>query len=246
MDEFEETIFASAAAFLVEGQELYEASVLLLSEGLSLNLGNSHYINGESVNDISARLYANRTVYEIISDQRNPTTISIIQAFQAALGSGYDLTSLSCRVVTSTDGNWREKLLDVIEGKIPLNQGVPIQNKQRFAWNYLFFRAPVEISIAKCLESRGVLFLPNCACRLGFIGSRENREADFMVCDEGKWGILEINGKSYHTNAAKDHDRGRLFKLHGIRVFEPYDAGRCIREPEAVVSEFLGILKKNG
>jgi very-short-patch-repair endonuclease len=82
--------------------------------------------------------------------------------------------------------------------------------------------------------------------RLGLPGNRENREADFLVCSNGKWGILEINGDTYHHNSAKDHDRGRLFKLHGIKVFEPYEATRCIKEPENVVQEFLELIKQNG
>jgi len=72
------------------------------------------------------------------------------------------------------------------------------------------------------------------------------KEADFLVCYEGQSGILEINGDTYHLNSAKDHNRGRLFKLHGIKVFEPYEASRCIKEPDKVVQEFLELIKKNG
>lgn len=123
---------------------------------------------------------------------------------------------------------------------------MPIQDKPRYTWEYLFFRSPVEISIAKALDKHGVLFLPNCAARLGLTNSRENREADFLVCYEGKWGIIEINGDTYHINSAKDHNRGRLFKLHGIKVFEPYEASRCVKEPERVVQELLELIKRNG
>jgi hypothetical protein len=247
MNEREEYILASAASYLVEGQEFYEASILLLCTNLSLALGDAYYSGNKSISEASIELSGNRTVYEIINDEEHQATVSIKRAIQASLGPGYDLFSLSCRsVISDLEADWRSKLLDVIEGKIPLNQGVPIQDKPRYSWEYLFFRSPVEITIAKSLDKRGVLFLPNCVSRLGLPNSRENREADFLVCCDGKWGILEINGDTYHTNSAKDHNRSRLFKIHGIRVFEAYEAKRCIKEPDNVVQEFFELIKKNG
>lgn len=247
MEEFEEHTLAGAASYLVEGQELYEASILLLCTNLQLRLGKTYYSGWEEITDISIELSGNRTVYEIINNKEHGATISIERAFQASLGANYSILSLSCRsVIDNFDSDWRTKLLDVIEGKLPLNQGVPIQDKPRYPWGYLFFRAPVEIAIAKSLDKHQVLFLPNCGARLGLPGSREYREADFLVCYEGKWGILEINGDTFHTNSAKDHNRSRLFKMHGIRVFEAYEAKRCIKYPDIIVQEFIELIKKNG
>jgi hypothetical protein len=249
MEEFEAFTLASAASYLVEGQELYEASILLLCTRLSITPGGTYYSGNEGITDARVELFGNRAVYEIINDEKHPATIAIKRAIQAAFGQIYCLTSLTCRSVIADSAfadDWRSKLLDVIEGKIPLNQGVPIQDKPRYTWEYLFFRSPVEIAIAKSLDKRGVLFLPNCMSRLGLPSSRENREADFLVCCDSKWGILEINGDTYHTNSAKDHNRSRLFKIHGIRVFEAYEARRCIKEPDSVVQEFLELIRKNG
>jgi hypothetical protein len=247
MDEFEACLLASAATYLVEGQELYEASILLLCTNLSLTRGSTFYSGNKEITDASIELSGNRAVYDIFNNAEHNATKAIKRALVAALGPSYDLTSISCRAfIDEYDNDWRVKLLGVIEGKIPLNQGVPIQDKPRYTWEYLFFRSPVEISIAKALDKCGVLFLPNCATRLGLATCRENREADFLVCHEGKWGILEINGDTYHINSAKDHNRGRLFKLHGIKVFEPYEASRCVKEPEKVVQEFLELIRRNG
>ncbi len=247
MEEFEECLLASAATYLVEGQELYEASVLLLCTNLSLTRGSTYYAGIAGITNASIELSGNRTIYDIINNVEHHATIAIKRALVATLGPSYNLTLISCRAfIDEYNTDWRSKLLGVIEGKIPLNQGVPIQDKPRYTWEYLFFRSPVEISIAKALDKYKVLFLPNCMARLGLPGSRENREADFLVCSNGKWGILEINGDAYHHNSAKDHDRGRLFKLHGIKVFEPYEASRCIKEPEKVVQEFLELVKQNG
>ncbi len=197
---------------------------------------------------LSIALTSNRAIYDIIQNVSNPSTIAIKKAFAAVLPYEYSLEYLFAIVQLSDDFDpeWRTKMLEIIEGKMPLNQCLPIQEKPRHSWAYLLFRSPVEITIAQTLDKYKVLYLPNCMARLGLPGTRENKEADFLVCYEGKWGILEVDGETYHTNAAKDHNRGRLFKLHGIKVFEPYEAARCVKEPDKVIQEFLELVKKNG
>src|SRR5258708_35618980 len=189
-----------------------------------------------------------RAIYDIIQDSQNKSTILIHDAFDAVLPYGYCVGNLYSIVKFSDDfdADWRARMLEIIEGKMPLNQCLPIQEKPRHSWAYLLFRSPVEITIAQTLDKYRVLYLPNCMARLGYPETRENKEADFLVCYDGKWGILEINGDTYHVNSAKDHNRGRLFKLHGIKVFEPYEASRCVKEPNKVVQEFLELVKKNG
>jgi very-short-patch-repair endonuclease len=93
-----------------------------------------------------------------------------------------------------------------------------------------------------------VLFLPNCLARLNGAPARLNKEADFLVCKDGKWGILEVDGEPFHppSMAAEDHERQRLFRRHGIRVFERFTSRRCYNEAHHVVAEFLEILDKSG
>lgn len=110
-------------------------------------------------------------------------------------------------------------------------------------WNHLRFRTVGEVRIAQALDAAGVLFLPNCRARLGDDGKRENREPDFLVCHKGKWGMLEIDGRSHTpTRAVEDHDRDRLFKLHGVRVVEHFDDAECFENAPGVVARFLRIL----
>jgi hypothetical protein len=166
MDESEAFILASAVSYLIEGQELYEASVLLLCTNLSMTVGSSYYSGNDALTDVSIELEGNRAVYEIINDENHQATIAIKRAIQASLNTNYYLTSLSCRsVYTDFGSDWRSKLLDAIQGKIPLNQGVAIQDKPRYSWEYLFFRSSYEIAIAKALDEYKVLFLPNCMAR---------------------------------------------------------------------------------
>ena len=239
-------LLANATHFLIQGQDFYEASILVLSKiDVEFAENNNSFFDGPT--DLDICVIADRAIYDIVIDRDNPRTQNILRAFNVVLPSYFAVSTLYGRVeYTNYNSNWRQAMLEVIEGKRPLNQGVPIQDKPRFPWENLFFRSPVEVTIARALDKTGVLFLPNCMARLGLPGSRENREADFLVCYEGKWGILEVNGETFHTSAAKDHDRSRLFKLHNIRVFEPYDAKRCINDPDKVVREFLEILRKNG
>jgi hypothetical protein len=237
-----EKLLANATNFLIQGQEFNEASILLLCE-INVELWNENY----NLKELRIFLTCNRAIYDIIQVNENPSTIAIRKAFNAVLPYDYCVESFYGIVqLDDFNSDWRTKMLAMIEGKMPLNQCLPIQEKPRHSWAYLLFRSPVEITIAQTLDKYRVLFLPNCMARLGLPGARENKEADFLVCYEGKWGILEINGDTYHVNSAKDHNRGRLFKLHGIKVFEPYEASRCVKEPDKVVQEFLELVKRNG
>lgn len=143
------------------------------------------------------------------------------------------------------DPDWREELLEIARGQGVTNQGVRIKDAPLYTWKNLRFRSKTEMRIAKALDRANVLFLPNCMARLGpTTDYRVNREGDFLVCDDGKWGILEIHGESFHppSRAAHDHDRSRLFKQHGVLVIEHYDAERCYETPDDVVAEFLKLL----
>jgi hypothetical protein len=109
----------------------------------------------------------------------------------------------------------------------------------------LHFRSKTEIRIYDALKKHAVLFFANAAAVLG--GKNIKREPDFVVCLEGKWGILEVMGEQFHPaqTAMRDHDRARLFKDYGIRLIEFYEAGRCYNDSDAVVNDFLTRLSKS-
>jgi very-short-patch-repair endonuclease len=73
----------------------------------------------------------------------------------------------------------------------------------------------------------------------------ENKEADFLVCYNGTWGLLEVDGEPFHppSRVAWDHARDRLFRAHGIKVVEHFDATECYRDPDSVIVRFLEILR---
>ncbi len=121
------------------------------------------------------------------------------------------------------------------------NQGV----NAPYTWNNLNFRSKTEIKIAEALDQTGVLFLPNCKARLNTPEGRRNLEADFLVCYEGKWGILEVDGP-HHTSLRRveEQERERLFRHYRILIIERFDAERCYNQPDRIVQEFLQLLKK--
>jgi hypothetical protein len=109
----------------------------------------------------------------------------------------------------------------------------------------LRFRSPAEIAIYDELKKRRLLFFPNPAAVFG--GKYPTKkEPDFLIFTrEGKYGILEVMGATFHTNATKDHERARLFKKFGILCIEFFDAQNCVNNPTAVVDEFLALLDQH-
>jgi hypothetical protein len=109
-----------------------------------------------------------------------------------------------------------------------------------------FATAQSEARLAQALEKAGVLFLPNGSARLGLARERCNKEADFLVCRHGRWGILEVDGEPFHppSRMTEDPERDRLFKSHGVLVVEHFDAAECFENAEGVIQKFLFILAR--
>jgi hypothetical protein len=171
---------------------------------------------------------------------------AIEKAVEAVLPTGYYVKHLTVQAeLVDIDETWREELLEIARGRGVTNQGVAIRDAPLYTWKNLRFRSKTEMKMAQALDRAGVMFWPNCTARLGLSDeTRANREGDFLVCDRGRFGILEVDGEPFHppSRASQDHDRSRAFKQHGVRVVEHYDAGKCWDDPDGVVSEFLGLL----
>lgn len=134
-------------------------------------------------------------------------------------------------------------MLSPPEENLPLNTASLVSSAP-FEHDGLRFRSKTEIKIYNVLKQRNVLFFPNPTAVLG--GKNLKREPDFLICFNGKWGILEVMGDHFHTatNAFQDHDRARLFKDYLILMIEFYDARRCYDSPAEVVDDFLGRLQQ--
>jgi hypothetical protein len=127
---------------------------------------------------------------------------------------------------------WREELLAVLEGRHVDNQAIGY--KATKSYEPLRFRSASEVRIAQALDRAGVMYLPNCKARVGSVERRRNSEADFLICANGSWGILEVDGSEWHPpqRAAEDHLRDGPFKRHGAAAVERFDAGDCFENPD--------------
>lgn len=168
-------------------------------------------------------------------------------AVEQVLPLGYQLRYMNAFPgINWFDPMWRSQLLEMAQREKVDNQGEGFA-ENIIVWNGLRYRSESERRIAAALDREGVLFLPNCRARLGPEGKRLNREGDFLVCHEGKWGLLEVDGEPFHppTRKAQEDERDRLFKQHGVCVVEHFDAVRCYETPIEVVKQFLAILKQS-
>jgi Protein of unknown function (DUF559) len=105
-------------------------------------------------------------------------------------------------------------------------------------WKGMIFRSKSEIKIAKTLDHRGIFFIPPVHVRMNAAkATRQSRELDFVICHQGKWGVLEVDGP-YH-NAQNDAERDRLLRTHGIANIQRFNSKRCYSSPNTVIDEFL-------
>lgn len=239
---FDEKMHASAVHFLIN-EKGNEAALALLSCEVTLEVGN----NSWSGNGYTLYLRGPRSVYETLKDDDHPIVTAIRQAFNAVLPPSDHIQGIvALASIVDVEPNWKAHMLEIIQGKTVHNQGVEINNRVSIIWRNLRFRSESEKRVAEAFDRAKVLFLPNCLARLNTLEGRKNKEPDFIVCDNGKWGILEVDGEPFHppSRTTDDHKRDRDFLTHGIRVVQHYDASECYQRPDKVVENFLNLLRQ--
>jgi very-short-patch-repair endonuclease len=112
----------------------------------------------------------------------------------------------------------------------------PPPKYREIAWHGLVLRSYSEVKIAKELDLTSAMFLAGSKIRLKTESHRQTREVDFLVCYEGRWGVLEVDGP--HHNSDADQWRDARFMEHGLFV-RRFPADLCYREPRKVVRQFL-------
>ena len=146
--------------------------------------------------------------------------------------------------------DWREVVRELITHKTHPNQGIVTEKvflrkgKAPIVYNEMNFASKTEVRIAQELEEHSILFFPLAlAVRAETsILWKDHREVDFLICDEGVWGILEI---SHHPDRYEvDKEKDVWFKRSGILCVEHYTAKKAYESPGLVVDEFLNTLAK--
>lgn len=254
MDLSDDQVQAGAASYLLDGQQFDAASLLLACQ---LHLAAVDLVDAVDRNTgmeleiylLCAELAGARDAVTVFNDARHPMTIAVKEALSAAVPADYSIQWVSAHVeMRDLDPDWRQRLAEIANGKAVNNQGashggVP---EAPLVWQGLRFRSQSEIRVAQAFDAAGVLYLPNCLARLNVDLGRQTREADFLVCDDGRWGVLEVDGPHHEGKAADDHDRDRLFRTYGIKVVERFPSIDCFNNTTDVVQRFLGLLRKNG
>lgn len=213
---------------------------------------------------LAADLLSSCTVY-LTQDEAGDASLELVGPFVSQAGP-LDLTqpmpATLCAALRESlpAGVWVERLLaqpagesrqtltvagGAQQGAVPasaLNQAAGELAPR--TWAGMRFRSESELRIAQALDRAGALFLPDALARLGPPGARHNREVDFLVCWQGHWGILEVDGEPFHgqDRAAADAERDHLFGHHGIQAVTHYDASRCFATPDSIVANFLATL----
>jgi hypothetical protein len=244
-EEFAESLHATAIRLLIDEAEK-EAATMLLRCSLDFEwMGPS---GGSFPDEFVVMLKAPYDVYKVLNDHHHPTRQTIERIFRDIMPYNTELKALVASVELANPApNWRAEFQNILIGVDINNQlSTPPKGVRVTTWNNLRFRSATEVRIAQALDRLGVLFLPNCKARLGRTPNRQNREADFLICHEGHWGILEVDGDAFHppTRTAEDHERDRLFQSHGILFVQHFAASECWENADGIVRKFLELLKK--
>jgi hypothetical protein len=157
---------------------------------------------------------------------------------------------LRMKLLPTPDERWEEETKSLITQFKGSNQGLLSElmtarnGRPIHTWNELKYASASEIRIAQELEKRRVLFFPLAMAVRAETGTnwQDHREVDFLVCQNGAWGILEV---SYHPDRfERDAEKDVWFKRSGVLCIQHYTAERCYRDTVTVVEEFLQILKQ--
>jgi hypothetical protein len=217
MDNFEKRLHRTWLELLLT-RNLQEAAALVVEADLT-SLRGQWETYGVSV-DItpSAQIYiaTNPDLKEILEQ-----TLKIVATghFEDQNGNAINEIRIEFRVkLLDLDENWREVIKEKIVNSKDSNQGLISEKvftrdgRKTLSYNELKFASQSEIRIAQEFERRKVLFFPLAvAVRNDGKNLYENhREVDFLVCQDGVWGILEV---SYHPDRfEKDKE-----KITGLR-----------------------------
>jgi hypothetical protein len=247
-------LLISAAKFLIEGGQDGIAAALLSCTASTYHWPPEKDFFGQVASPVVVELRGPRMAYSLLNETGyydeedgggpRPGTVAR-EAIAALLPHTCKLRSFEVRAeLVTADPTLRQDLLELARGKVIHNQAVGATEQVRL-WMNLRFRSATEVRIADALDQAGVLFVPNCMARLNGDGNRRaNREPDFLICDDGRWGVLEVDGEAFHPSAAQDHSRDALFYRHGIKCVRHYEATRCYNAPREVVADFLDQLRK--
>lgn len=229
-----------AAAYFTEDESAYERAILP-----TIYITNHQALNEDWEKDLwdeGPKLMVSNEEYDKICEDVCMAK-EILNSFKAVFGSDYFYLDVKIKLQDAKP-DWKDEAVNYLEKRGISNQGSNY-GTEPIKWENLNFRSPPEVRIAQELKRQNIMFLPNCAGLFSDGKEMKREEPDFLICHKGKWGILEVDGKTYHPSAAKDHAQGRIYKLNHIKVVERYDAMECLEDFVKIVRQFLEVLDKS-
>lgn len=170
--------------------------MLLFCEVVSVNIVEAEYY-GIYRFGLEIGIRGPRSSIDRIENGRDSVSDQVHTAFSRVMPFEYYLKCLNVRVsVFTPDANWRTDLHELIKGKGITNQASGAIDAR--LWQGFRFRSATEIKIAEALDNAGVLFFPLPKARVALDSGHTNIEPDFVVCHEGRWGILEVDEEPFH------------------------------------------------
>ena len=203
--------------------------------------------------DIPTAMYSTVKNNEHIKKVMERAMLSVAEGrFSDQWGTPVDNLIVVYRVrLIEVENDWQNVIKNLIANAQNPNQATVTEkvflknNKQPYLYNEMKFASQSEIRISQEFESRKVLFFPLPLAVRAETGNfyDDHREPDFLVCENGTWGILEV---SFHPDRfEKDAEKDSWFKKSGVLCVQHYSAERCFNNPKEVVNEFLSILSKH-
>jgi hypothetical protein len=245
MTEFEAALHRTWTHFLAEGN-MNDLAAMVIDGAVSVLL---------NVNDevYKAWIELPPQAYNFICNNES-LRLTVASTFREVLigySSEYEPEILIRMRLLWVEEGWKEVLRNAIVNASNPNQGVITEaaflrsRKQPLVYNEMKFASQSEIRIAQELERRGILFFPLPLAVRNDTGRRyqDHKEVDFLVCNDGVWGILEV---SHHEHRyEKDSEKTLWFKRSGILCVEHYTAERCYNHPAETIDGFLDVLSKH-
>jgi hypothetical protein len=193
--------------------------------------------------------------YEFIARDDELQKIARIAMRNVATGHMYGPGEYSIEFrmkLSEVDGDWKNTVRSMILNFKGSNQALVTEmcaareGRPVHVYNELRYASKAEIKIAMELEARKVLFFPLAVGVKAETGVpwKDHREADFLICYNGVWGMLEV---AWHPpeRYEKDAEKALWFKKAGILCVEHRTAEACYNDPAQVVEDFLDILAKH-
>lgn len=225
-----------------------DSDVLLHQESIYPDWNSEWELVGAHV-DIPARSYSVVSSDDLVRKLLSDTLRTVLNGY---VERPQETMSIMFRIkLKEPEEDWYNVVQHAISEMSNPNQGLVTEkvfkrnSREPIIYNEMKFGSQSEIRIAQEFENRSTLFFPLPLAVRHETGQfyKDHREVDFLICEGGIWGILEV---AHHANRyEQDAEKATWFKKSGILCVEFYTAERCFKDPAAVVDEFLAILRQH-